>query len=369
LARSKIQATPDDFWPYADLLMARVALGKTQEAEDALKLVVELLPVQIPYAGQTLIETLEAVGKQLGEDAAHVGATIDYIRQAMSSNHKRTTSTDEITRPSQAFSPTTTTQITLQNRRDTIKFPDGHEAIMVRVSDEDKAAEVVKLLGLDTPQPSIFMLVGAMDMQSKEMTMTRPIIEEGLAKFANERQIAIIDGGTASGVMQLMGEARLKSKATFPLIGVAPYNQVKYPGHDNPTGYDLDPGHSHFVLTPDGEFGDETDMIVDLSYALTGEGQKPRLGMIVNGGDIVRQEVYRLSTEPNSSLALLVLEGSGRFADELAAAKRSGKADSDVVKAIIEKGKVELVPVSEGPEALRSRLVSFFGTPEKKKTT
>ena len=369
LARSKIQATPDDYWAYADLLVARVALGKTQEAEDALKLAMELLPLQIPFAAETLIETLEELGKQLGPDAAHVPTTIQYIKEAMRGNHKRTTSTDEITKPTQAFSPTSTTQIILQNKRHTIKFPDGREAVLVQVSDEDDAEDVVKLLGLKTPQPAIFMLVGAMDMQSKEMTMTRPIIEDGLAKFADERQIAIVDGGTASGVMQLMGEARRKHDYQFPLIGVAPSNQVKYPGHENPTGYDLDPGHSHFVLTRDGEFGDETDMIVDLSEALTDEGEKPRLGMIVNGGDIVRQEVYRLATEPESKLTLLVLDGSGRFADELAAAKRSGKSDNDLVKAIIEKGKVELVSVSDGPEAMRTRLISFFGAAEKKPAT
>ncbi len=367
LARSKIQATPDDYWAYADLLVARVALGKTQEAEDALKLVLELLPVQLPYAGQELIATLEELGKQLGADAAaHVPATINFIREAMSGSYQRKTSTDEITKPTQAFTPTSTPQVVLERKSDTIKFANGQEAVVVRASDDHDAEDVAELLGLQMPQPSIFMLVGALDMQSKEMTMTRPVIEQALATFANERQIAIVDGGTATGVMQLMGEARLKSKATFPLIGVAPYNQVKYPGHDNPTGYDLDSGHSHFVLTHDGEFGDETDMIVDLSEALTGDGKKPRLGMIVNGGDIVRQEVYRLATEPDANLVILVLEGSGRFADELAAAKRSGKAESDVVKAIVDKGKIELIPVSEGPEALRKRLVSFFGKVEKK---
>ncbi len=369
LARSKIQATPDDYWAYADLLVARVALGKTQEAEDALKLALELLPTDLPYAGESVIESLEELGKQLGTDAAHVPTTINYIREGMKGSYKPKTSTDEITKPIQTFTPTSTAKVVLQNKRDTIKFPDGQESVLVRVSDEDDADEVVELLGMETPQPAIFMLVGAMDMQSKEMTMTRAIIEEGLAKFADERQIAIVDGGTASGVMQLIGEARRNHHYRFPLIGVAPSNQVKYPGHDNPTGYELDHGHSHFVLTHDGDFGDETDMIVELSEALTGEGKKPRLGMIVNGGDIVRQEVYRLATDSDSKLVLLVLEGSGRFADELAAAKRSGQPESDVLKAIVEKGRVELISVNDGPEALRTRLLSFFGTPQEKQAT
>jgi tetratricopeptide (TPR) repeat protein len=365
LARSKIQATPDDYWAYADLLVSRVALGKTQEAEDALKLALELMPTDLPYAMSGLIETLEDLGKVLGNEAAHVQTSINYIREAATSNREKTTSTQEITRPSQTFTPSSNTSVVLENKRDAITFDNGHEAAVVRVSDEDDPAHVVQLLGIEQPQPSIFMLVGAMDMLSKEMTMTRPIIEEGLAKFANQHHIAIVDGGTASGVMKLMGDARIKSNATFPLVGVAPANQVKYPGHDNPTGYDLDSGHSHFVLTRDGEFGDETDMIVNLSYALAGSGKKPRLGMVVNGGDIVRQEVYRYATAPDSTLHLIVLEGSGRFADELAAAKRSGQADNDVVKAIVEKGHIELVSVSDGPDALRTCLNAFFGTPTK----
>ena len=241
-------------------------------------------------------------------------------------------------------------------------FVIGHPlspALAVRSAGSDNLEQIARALDLSAARPTLFILGGAMAMESDEMMATRGVIEDGLAVYAQANRIAIIDGGTHSGVMQLMGEARIKHGASFALIGVAPVNLVKYPGYDNPSGYDLDPGHSHFVLTRPGDWGDETETILQLAYTLAGD--RPLVGMIINGGGIVRQEVYQIAVVNQLNVTLLVLEGSGRFADALAAAYRAGTTEDDDLRAIIAHGRLELIRLADGPDHLRARLAHHLG--------
>ena len=59
-------------------------------------------------------------------------------------------------------------------------------------------------------------------MDAISLTTTRSLIEDGLARFLNDQHMNMIDGGTTSGAMLLIGVARHRRSYTFPLIGVAP---------------------------------------------------------------------------------------------------------------------------------------------------
>lgn len=242
----------------------------------------------------------------------------------------------------------------------TIPFPNNHSPLAVRVSAQGDAEAVIRALRLPQPVPVIFISGGAGKMDSESMMVTRSTVEDGLARFLNDHQVALIDGGTATGVMMLIGVARQRRSYTFPLIGVAPDSVVTYPGIDPPReGETLDSFHSHFVFTGGDQFGAESEMIVKLAYALSGQGEKKRLCMIINGGEIVKQEAYRCSThEPR--FPLLVLEGSGRFADELANSRKTGSSDP-VIQAILEQGIVHFIPIKGGADNLRMWLENFFG--------
>jgi hypothetical protein len=181
-----------------------------------------------------------------------------------------------------------------------------------------------------------------------------------LAKFLHERGVSLIDGGTSSGVMALIGLARERRSYTFPLIGVTPERMIGYPGYDNPNKQgDLDAFHSHFVLVDGDAFGAESEMILSLADALSGHGQRKALGLIVNGGEIVRSEAH-LASVGDPRFPLLILEGSGRFADELAAAHQAGSSDHPKVRDILDKGKLNFIPVKAGAENLRAWLDNFF---------
>jgi tetratricopeptide (TPR) repeat protein len=342
LARQKTQANPADYWPYADLLIARLALGKIQAAEDTLKTLLQVVPRDLAYAVPGLLVALSRLSKILPDGANHIGEVVKYVREHVVEGKGLDG------------------DVSLSNESFVIPF-DGVPALGVQASNHDDPLKIIQMLDLAEPRPAIFILGGAMDMASEEMQATRPIIEEGLARYAQEHQVAIVDGGTHSGVMRLMGEARRKNAATFPLIGVAPINLVKYKGYDNPSSYDLDMGHSHFVLTSEGDWGDETDMIMQLAYALTGMGQCPGLGLVINGGNIVRQEVYRLTVSEQLKFPMLVLEGSGRFADTLAQAIRTGVTDDDEeLQAIVAEGKIEVISVSAGTQGIQTRLRHYL---------
>ncbi len=80
--------------------------------------------------------------------------------------------------------------------------------------------------------------------------------------------------------------------------------------------------------------------------------------MVVNGGEIVKYEAFLCATrEPH--FPLLVLEGSGRFADELSASRQTGSTDPQI-QAILEQGRVHFVSINVGADNLYNWLRNFF---------
>lgn len=243
----------------------------------------------------------------------------------------------------------------------TIHFNDTHSARAVRVATDGDPAQVVSALGLESPRPAIFISGGASYMSEEDVRRTRDIIEEGIAHFAAENGITIIDGGTESGVMQMVGDARRNHDYQFPLIGVAPIKKIDYPGYENPgKEASLEDSHSHFVLVDAEEWGEESNTIIKLAREISGHGQCTAMGVLINGGKIARQDILLATTQGKGKMPILVLEGSGRFADELATAFRTGKTNQAILKAIIDGGDIELVATVEGPEAMRTKLARLF---------
>lgn len=270
---------------------------------------------------------------------------MDWIRRLLGVTSQRAASTGS--EPLQSF---------------TIEFPNGETPLAVRAANGISPEAAIDALKLVQPVPTIFISGGAGLMDRESMRITRSTVEDGLARFLDEQRVSLIDGGTTSGVMGLMGLARHQRGYTFPLIGVVPEAVVYYPGHDNPNKIaDLDAYHSHFVLTGGAEFGTESEMIINLAHALSGEGACKTLGVIINGGEIVRKEAHRVTTQ-SPRIPLLVLEGSGRFADELAAAYRAGKSDDPIIRDVLVAGTLHVVPVSEGADYLRAWLTRFFAS-------
>ncbi|MBL8157837.1 MAG: hypothetical protein JNM70_27110 [Anaerolineae bacterium] len=75
-----MQADVDNYWAYADLLTARLALAKIKEAEEVLTSVLEVAPKDSPYVFESLLDTLRRLQQVLAADQAeHIGIFIASI--------------------------------------------------------------------------------------------------------------------------------------------------------------------------------------------------------------------------------------------------------------------------------------------------
>src|SRR5262249_20187999 len=152
-----------------------------------------------------------------------------------------------------------------------------------------------------------------------------------------ELRALIIDGGTQSGVMAMMGEAVAARPGTCRLLGIAPQGKINHPELSDTSslsdGTPPEPNHSHFVLVESNEWGGETTKMLELARAFNA----PTVAILVNGGAIAADEALQ---SVRNGWQLLVFEGSGRFADELSNAVRDGQsAKSTEVSEIARSGR------------------------------
>jgi hypothetical protein len=243
-----------------------------------------------------------------------------------------------------------------------VQFPNGESAQAIRVKPNADPTLTLHALGFIEPRPVLFISGGAGNMSKQDKHYTHEIIQ-GIAEFAHEHKLVVLDGGTESGIMKMIGDTRHAAGYTFPLIGISPMGRVEYPGYDNPRQQaTLEDNHTHFILVDTPEWGDESMMIVRTAYALCHHNQQPVTGVLVNGGKIAMQEVYLATThkESQTRMGVIVLEGSGRAADEISTAFRTGKTNQRILRAILAGGDIQLVGTVEGPEAMRQKLAKKF---------
>jgi SLOG in TRPM, prokaryote len=152
----------------------------------------------------------------------------------------------------------------------------------------------------------------------------------------------------------MMGQAIARSPGTSQLLGIAPKGKINHPEISGASsvsdGTPLEPNHSHFVLVESNEWGGETTKMLELARA----SNAPTVAILANGGAIAADEALQ---SVRNGWPLLVIEGSGRFADELSAAVRDGQsAKSTEVSEIVRSGRVALFHVDDAAEKLKDEL-------------
>jgi tetratricopeptide (TPR) repeat protein len=70
LAANEVQADVDNYWAYTDLVTSRLALGRIDEAEQALDSVLRTTPDDSPYVLEALLDTLRRLADSLSEREA-----------------------------------------------------------------------------------------------------------------------------------------------------------------------------------------------------------------------------------------------------------------------------------------------------------
>lgn len=192
------------------------------------------------------------------------------------------------------------------------------------VEQRHELPDALSRLGLNVPRRTVVLVGGAGGMTPANMLSLQTLFTQALAPALQAMDGALIDGGTDFGVMALMGRARAEIGGSFPLIGLAAAGTVTWPGHpgERADAAPLEPNHSGFLFVPGSDWGDESAWIAQAATAVA--GPLPSVTILVNGGQIAYHDVAHSIEERRP---VLVVAGSGRAADELAAAVRAKSRD------------------------------------------
>src|SRR6266566_2330695 len=236
-----------------------------------------------------------------------------------------------------------------------IVFPNNNGARLVAASAGTPMASLIESLGISPPKNLILLIGGADKLDEKLTSRLTQLFSRGIARAAADAEALIIDGGTQAGVMQIMGQSIADRGRKSSLLGVAPAGKVTYPGGAPVAGNDsapLDPNHSHFVLVDGKEGGSETETLFELAAAFN----VPVLAILVNGGAIAKDELLQ---SVRRNWPVIVIEGSGRLADDVAGLKKEPSQIEDPALAeIVEEGDLRVFPINGALEDFERMLFS-----------
>jgi hypothetical protein len=229
-----------------------------------------------------------------------------------------------------------------------IAFENGQQASAVNIEHPLDLAKALDLLDLRRPRPVLVLVGGAGRLGPADLDRLRPLFVEALAPIVEELGACVIDGGTDAGVMRLMGQARHIKAATFPLVGVAAADTVTLPGEEAGAGTaTLEPCHTHVLLVPGSNWGDEVPWISDVASVLA--GKLPSVTVLVSGGMIAYADAAEsiLASRP-----VIAICGSGGTADVLAEALCS-EHDDERTRDYVRSGLLHAIAPMSEPALLR----------------
>ncbi len=239
-----------------------------------------------------------------------------------------------------------------------LSFNEGQTATVATVSEAGELSDALEQMGLVGSHPILVIVGGASQMSEADFVRIQSLFIEVLAPIAQRLGAYIVDGGTDAGVMQLIGNARHQINAQFPLIGVAPTGKVILPNQTESTDDAalLEPHHTHFILVPGHNWGDESAWIVQVATMLAGGA--PSVTMLINGGEITFLDAA------NSVIAgrlVMVIAGSGRTADKLVCAL-NGEATDERAEKLAASGKLQTIDLEADWEKLTHTITHLLST-------
>ncbi len=199
--------------------------------------------------------------------------------------------------------------------------------------------ELLDRLQLSAIRTTIVVNGGTSEYPDDQAREIANALRAAVAELANWPAPAILTGGTDAGIFHLLGQVVGDLAFAGPVVGIVPAGKVDVDQRDDPDGETVESHHTHVVVVQGGEWGDETPVMLALCDALRRRG--PVAVVVAGGGDNARREV---DGHEAAGRRLLVLVGTGRLSDELAAEDPSGR---------------EVIEVADG-ERLARRLRSIF---------
>jgi hypothetical protein len=188
-----------------------------------------------------------------------------------------------------------------------IDLKHGVKVDAVNISDENEITEALDQLGIPHPKTVIVLVGGAGGIGFLDKFPMRKAVDI-VAKLAEETDSVVVDGGTQAGIMTEVGIQRKRNNYSFPLIGVIFETLIM----KEEAASILDANHTQFFLIPGDDWGDESGWISKIATHIA--GGKKSITVLVNGGDISRQDVEYSLMEKRPTF---VMRGTGRMADEI----------------------------------------------------
>jgi hypothetical protein len=194
----------------------------------------------------------------------------------------------------------------------------------VRIASPDEVLTALERIGVERDRPVVVLVGGAGGMEERDYEMLAEVMREAVLPAVVRGGAVVVDGGTDSGVMRLIGRARSAAAACFPLLGVAAEGTVTVAGAAplSADAADLEPNHTAFLLVPGSTWGDEAPWITNVASAIA--GPHATVTILVNGGEIAYTDV---TGSLASGRPVVVLAGSGRTADAIARAAAGSDGD------------------------------------------
>lgn len=189
---------------------------------------------------------------------------------------------------------------------------------LVRVSEAPEIPAALDALALRRGRPVLVLVGGADGMSQDHLQVLAAVLRQTVLPILDHRDAAVVDGGTDSGVMRAIGQARANGGERFPLVGVAAEGTVLVPDQkpSTPDAAHLEPNHTHVVLVPGTRWGDESPWLASVADAIADDC--PSVTLVANGGKITYDD---LANSLARGRPVVVLADTGRTADAIAAAQ------------------------------------------------
>lgn len=232
----------------------------------------------------------------------------------------------------------------------------AHRPVLARIGDRAGITAAIAKSGIGVGAEVLVIVGGAGGMDDATAAALVEVMRDAVLPTVVRHGATVLDGGTDSGVMRLVGRARAESGGSFPLVGVAAEGTVTLPGTSPPQddAADLEPHHTHVLLVPGTEWGQEAPWISEVAEAVA-DGH-PAVTLLINGGEISFDDAARSLA---AGRPLVVVAGSGRTADAIANARTTGEGDARAMQ--IAASPLTRIARLEDPGAIASAIAAGLG--------
>ena len=170
------------------------------------------------------------------------------------------------------------------------------------------------LLPRSGSEPVVVVCGGAGELDDKVLAFATEVLGPAVARSAELAHAVVVDGGLASGVMAVMGDARASRPGAMPvLLGVTPAGKVTLPDRPGGDRMLLDRHHSHVILANTVGGGGEASPLIDVVTTLA-DGA-PVVMVLAGGGEVARAQV---EAGVRHGWPVFVIEGTGGLAERIA---------------------------------------------------